>query len=332
MNFNDIIISSRIRLARNLYKTPFPTNKGEKEGARVLDLVTGALHKAGNFEFFRIKNLDEVEKLVFKEKHLISKELIDNYEHGGLALSADRTISVMINEEDHIRAQCIQEGFSLNLAYNNLNKVDDVLMKNLELSFDYSLGFLTSCPTNLGTGMRASIMMFLPALTLNGKINNLIETVAKLGITIRGVYGEGSVAEGYMYQLSNQMTLGLTEEEIINNVNSTVLKIKELEVKERLSLKENKFEELQDFVFRAYGVLSNCYKINSSEFMKLLAQVKLGVSLNVINLKNESLLDSLLELAKPASLVQLSGRELDASERDLFRAEYLHNALKNERN
>lgn len=331
MIFNDIIVSSRIRLARNLYKTPFPTNKTEKEGERVLDLVSGVINEAGLFELFKMNEVNEINKEAMYERHLISKELIENFENGAVMLNHDETIAIMINEEDHIRQQCILKGDNLSLAYDTLNKTDNYLIKNLQLAFSTKLGFLTSCPTNLGTGMRASIMMFLPALSMENKINELIEALSKLGITIRGVYGEGSVAEGFMYQISNHITLGLSEEEIISKVNLAVEKITNLEKNARIKLLEEDENEIKDMVFRAYGILSNCHKISTSEFMKLLAQVKLGVSLGLISFKDQAVLDRLLELAKPATLMQISGKDLNANERDLFRANYLHKKLINQR-
>lgn len=331
MIFNDIIVSSRIRLARNLYKTPFPTNKTEKEGERVLDLVSGVINEAGLFELFKMNEVNEINKEAMYERHLISKELIENFENGAVMLNHDETVAIMINEEDHIRQQCILKGDNLSLAYDTLNKTDNYLIKNLQLAFSTKLGFLTSCPTNLGTGMRASIMMFLPALSMENKINELIEALSKLGITIRGVYGEGSVAEGFMYQISNHITLGLSEEEIISKVNLAVEKITNLEKNARIKLLEEDENEIKDMVFRAYGILSNCHKISTSEFMKLLAQVKLGVSLGLISFKDQAVLDRLLELAKPATLMQISGKDLNANERDLFRANYLHKKLINQR-
>lgn len=331
IDFSDIIVSSRVRLARNLYKTPFPTNKAEQEGQRVLELVTKALNKAGVFHYFKMNKTSELDRQIMYEKHLISKELLENLENGAVAISFDETLSIMINEEDHIRAQCVLRGFQLPLAYEKLNKIDDVFIKELQLEFDTELGFLTACPSNVGTGMRASVMLFLPALSMSGAMNSLILSASKMGLAVRGVYGEGSAAEGYMYQVSNQRTLGLSEADIIKNVEMTTNKLVEMEKEARIKLKKENEDEIKDLVYRAYGILSSCYKISSSEFMQLIGQLKLGVSLQLIELKNRHLLNDLLKLIQPATLVKISGKQLSALERDKFRAEYLHKVLNNTR-
>jgi|LGOV01.1.fsa_nt_gb protein arginine kinase len=328
---DNIVISSRIRLARNLYKTPFPTNKGEKEGLRVLELVTEAVDKAGDFNEFKMNSLSDFEKQLYFEKHLISKELINNIDDGAVLINNDETISIMVNEEDHIRSQCILKGFSLNEAYYNLSRIDDVLIEELQLAFDNKLGFLTSCPTNVGTGMRASVMLFLPALTIRGAVSGLVDSLCDVGITIRGENGEGTKAEGYLYQVSNKITIGLTEEEIIKKVENAVLEIIGMETGERQKLLSEDEKNLKDFVFRAYGILTSSYKLSSNEFMKYLAHLKLGVSLNIIKLKNSNMLNDLSFITKPATLIKMSGRNLNAEQRDVYRAKYINEKLKDQR-
>ena len=329
---DNIVISSRIRLARNLSGIPYPRKlKDERAYAVVMKGVADVLMSTNGYKVFTTNSLDLTECEVLVEKHLISKDLIDNKEFGGVIISDDETVSIMINEEDHIREQCILKGFNLSKAYEIINKIDDALINNLNISYDSELGFLTACPTNIGTGMRASVMLFLPAITMNGTVTNVINALSKLGITIRGVYGEGSAAEGYMYQVSNQISLGVTEQEIIKNMSSAVQKICDIEKEARAELLKNQADTIKDISCRAFGLLANAYKLDSSEFMQLLAKVKLGDSLGLITLKDSEILNKLLIMGQPAHLMQLKGERMSAGERDLFRAQYVNSALKNAR-
>ncbi|MCK9575097.1 MAG: protein arginine kinase [Clostridia bacterium] len=326
---DNIVVSSRIRLARNLHGIPYPHKlKDERAYAVVMKSVADVLSPF-NYKVYATNTLSDIDCDVLLEKHLISKDLILNKEYGGVIISEDETVSIMINEEDHIRAQCLFSGFNLQKAYEIVNKIDDILLSKLSISYDSELGFLTACPTNIGTGMRASVMMFLPAITMNGTVNNVINALSKLGITIRGVYGEGSSADGYMYQVSNQISLGLTEQEIIKNVSNAVLKICEIEENARRELLKHQTDDIIDSACRAYGILTNAYKLDSNEFMKLMAKLKFGVCLGFIKLSNVDILDKLIISAQPAHLMQLKGELIQPNERDIFRAEYVAGMLKN---
>ena len=228
-----IVVSTRIRLARNVEGYPFPSHlKNEKQAKDVIRLVTSGLARLDEFKIYYMDNLSEAEALSLKENHLISPNIITK--RGAAALiNREESVSIMINEEDHLREQCIVKGLDLQLAYETMSEIDGRISRSMKFAYDEQLGFLTACPTNLGTGLRASVMLFLPALTINGLMPRVIKAVARLGLTVRGIYGEGSRAEGYIYQISNEVTLGVTEEEIIQQVEETVKKVCDLETAER---------------------------------------------------------------------------------------------------
>lgn len=318
----NIAVSSRVRLARNINGYVFPVRAGAERLNEIIKPVYNELSKLGKFKLYLMNGDNTVEAHALKEKHLISADLIENASSGAAIISEDETVSVMVNEEDHIREQCVLKGYNLKSAFSNLDKIDDILSKKLSFSFDNELGYLTSCPTNLGTGMRASVMLFLPAITLNKSINAIINAVGKVGITVRGVYGEGSNAEGYMYQVSNQVSLGLAETDIIKNVETTVLKICEAEQAARKTMLENDPYGVKDMVYRAYGILTNCIKINSTEFMKLIANIKLGAALNLLKINDSYVLDDLIVKVQPANITKSAGRTLSAEERDIYRADF----------
>ncbi|MBQ0017385.1 MAG: protein arginine kinase [Clostridiales bacterium] len=320
-NYDSIIISSRIRLARNLSGFNFPNKiKSKTEADEIIALIFDELK---NFENYKVKDLSESILLSLKEKHMISQDLVNNIEYGALSLSSDETISIMINEEEHIREQCILKGFKLNEALEKLNEVDDTLIEDLKISYDENLGFLTTCSSNLGTGMRASVMMFLPGLTITNSIQNLISTLSKVGLTVRGNYGEGTDADGFVYQISNSQTLGISEENIINNVATAVMKICEKEFEAREKIKKANDSELINKIYRAYGILKHGYMITSSEATKLLSQVKFGVCLNILDCVKIETIDELLEDILPNTLTNISGEEMTSEERDIFRASYI---------
>ena len=316
---DNIAVSSRVRLARNINGYVFPVKKGAKRLEEIIKPVYNELSKIGKFKLYLMGG-NQTEALALKEKHLISADLIKS-PAGAAVISEDESVSVMINEEDHIRQQCVLNGYNLEKAYNTLNKIDDLLSKKMSFAFDDKLGYLTSCPTNLGTGMRASVMLFLPAVTLNKSINAIINAVNKIGIAVRGVYGEGSNAEGYMYQVSNQVSLGLTEYDIIKNVEATVLQICEAEQAARKKMLESNALEIKDMVFRAYGILKNCVKISSAEFMKLISNIKLGAALGIIKVSDIYKINELIVRVQPANITLAAGRSLSAEERDIYRAD-----------
>ncbi len=320
------IIMSRIRLARNLSGYPFKI-EDPNLAKDVVKKVYRALVKADTFNLFFVSNLSEMKLEAMKERHLISNNLMENALCGAALINQDESVSVMVNEEDHIREQCFMRGLSLNEAYNRIDKIDDALSNNLALAFDTDLGYLTACPTNLGTGLRASVMMFLPALSTSGKINALIDEVASLGLTVRGLYGEGSAAEGYMYQISNEVTLGVFEQDIISTVEQTVVEIcaAERDEMERVFVK-NELKTM-DRTRKSYGVLTNAVMLDYNEFLSHIANVKLGAMLGMININNLAAIDDLIIRTRPANLCEQYGKRLSAINRDLFRAEIVGKKL-----
>ena len=238
----------------------------------------------------------------------------------------DNGVSIMINEEDHIRAQCVLRGYGLKKAYERILEFDNQLDKDAKVAFDSRLGYLTACPTNLGTAMRASVMMFLPALTHSGQMPRLITAIQKAGLTVRGVYGEGSSSMGYMYQISNQISIGMTEQMIINSVEEVVNTLCEKELQTRKKWYQADGVLLEDKVMRAYGVLKYARRMSSKEFMEHMSNVKLGVSLGILDIEFE-LLNTLTELAQPANLCHYGGRMLNGEERDELRAQLVRDKI-----
>lgn len=320
------VIISRIRLARNVSGYPFKI----KDSLLAKDLVKKvyrALVRADTFNLFYVSNLSDVKLEAMKERHLISQNLVENYDCGAALINQDESISVMVNEEDHIREQCFMRGLHLTEAYERLSVIDDALSKNLDVAFDKNFGYLTACPTNLGTGMRASVMMFLPALTESGKIGALVKEVSKLGLTVRGGYGEGSDAEGYMYQISNEVTLGVSEQEILNSVEQTVLEICQAEHDQMKKLYIKNELKTMDKTRKSYGVLTNAVMLSYEEFLSHVAQVKLGAMLGLIDISDVDAIDDLIIRVRPANLCEQYGKKLSALNRDLFRAEIVGKKL-----
>ncbi|MDR1094708.1 MAG: protein arginine kinase [Clostridiales bacterium] len=332
MDVNKYVISSRIRLARNVSGIPFPRKLNDERAYderayTVMKDVYDCVCSSGRFRIHKMSALSEVKRTAMMERHLISGDLVKGGECSAVILSEDDAVSIMINEEDHIRAQCIISGLALTEGYKILNEIDDAIADRIKYAFDGELGYLTACPTNLGTGMRASAMMFLPALTLNQYIMSVVNQVNLRNIAVRGVYGEGSGAEGFMYQVSNRCSLGATEEEIIAAVSETVRDIAASEEKAVEQLLKTRKAELTDSVYRAYGLLTNSYKMDSKEFMNLMGQMKLGASLGIIKIKDKAALDEIIIKAQPANLILLADRELTAAERDIFRSEVVGKEL-----
>lgn len=240
-----------------------------------------------------------------------------------MLINHEESISVMINEEDHLREQCIVKGLDLQFAYETMSEVDGCISGTMKFAFDEQLGYLTACPTNLGTGLRASVMMFLPALTINGVMPRIMKSVARLGLTVRGIYGEGSAAEGYTYQISNEVTLGVTETEILRGVEEVVLKICKLEETERERLATGVSAlDIQDECLRSYGILLNCAKLTTEELIRLAANVKLGAALGYIKNENVANIDELVVKMRPSNIMEAAAKKLTPLERDVYRAQY----------
>lgn len=330
MTDSSVILSSRIRLARCLSGYVFPDKMSEKIGYEVINQVSSVILPLGDYKLFTMEQLPALDAEVMQEKHLISTKLLNNKESGAVILSDDETVSIMVNEEDHIRAQCFLKGLSLDKAYQILSAIDDKLIEKLDIAYDITFGFLNSCITNIGTGMRASVMMFLPALTISNKIQDVISMLKNQGLTVRGVFGEGSEALSYIYQISNARSLGVQEKEIIQKVTECAIKVANMELAERDVLVREKQFELKDRVFRAYGILTNAFLLSAGEFMKYIGEVKMGVCLGFLKLSDNALLDRLLFDALPSSLTKIAKQEaLSETEEKLARAKFVAKTLLN---
>lgn len=328
----DIVISSRIRIARNLRSIPFPmfaTNEQSKEVmSQFYNIVSrNVLDEVGSFSFIPLSEMDDLNKRVLVEKHLISPNLADESRNGALILSDNEAISIMINEEDHLRIQCLFPGFQIREAMELADRIDDIFEANLDYAFDEQRGYLTSCPTNVGTGIRASVMLHLPALVLTQQINRILTAVNQVGLTVRGLYGEGSEAIGNLFQVSNQITLGQTEDEIVDNLYSVVRQIIEHERTARKRLMEQSYARIADRVKRSYGILAYAHIIDSKEAAQRLSDVRLGIDLNIIKNVSAKVMNELVVMTQPAFLQRYAKQKLSPEQRDLYRAEMIRERL-----
>lgn len=330
---NDIVLSCRIRLARNIGTIPFPNRATEEQLKQVADLTrnaVGDLNKsmAKDFIFLDLEKISPLERFVLVEKHLISPALAQDAVHRGLLISEDGSVSIMVNEEDHLRTQVIFPGLQLEEAWEMATTVDDILEGKMDFAFSERQGYLTSCPTNVGSGLRASVMLHLPALVMTNQIGKVLSAISQLGLAVRGLYGEGSETIGNIFQISNQMTLGFSEREIIENLQSVASQIVEQERLAREHLLRRNKEQLADRVYRAYGILSYARIVSSQEATKLLSDVRLGVDLAIIQEVDSKIFNELLVKTRPNFLQKLAHRDLDALGRDVMRAEIIRQTIK----
>ncbi|MGM0847132.1 MAG: protein arginine kinase [Bacillota bacterium] len=329
---SDVVLSTRIRLARNLSEYLFPTLFSSEEANKILEKVQESFGEEsgehGNLEFLRMTDMQPLQKRVLMEKHLISPNLTDESSYGAVALSEKEDISIMVNEEDHIRIQCLFPGLQLKEALKKADEIDDWLESKLDFAFHEKSGYLTSCPTNVGTGMRASVMMHLPSLIITQQMNRIIPAINQLGLVVRGIYGEGSEALGNIFQISNQITLGKSEEDIVDDLTGVVRQIIAQEQSAREALVKTSNIQLEDRVFRSLGVLENCRIIESKEAAKCLSDVRLGIDLGYIQNISRNILNELMILTQPGFLQQYSGGPLRPDERDIRRAAFIRERLK----
>lgn len=330
---NDIIISSRIRLARNLDEFPFPvaltTEKSREVIKRVSDtILAGNTILKDDFKLTQMNEISNGDKQVLIEKHLISPSLVETSNKSGVMINSDESVSIMINEEDHIRIQCLFPGFQLKETWDLANKIDDIIEEEAKYAFDENVGYLTSCPTNVGTGIRASVMIHLPALTMIDYMNRILQAVNQIGFTVRGLYGEGSESEGNMFQISNQVTLGRTEQEIIQTLIEVTKQITNKENDARATLVANNKMKLEDRICRSYGILTNARIMNSKEALKLISDVRLGIDLGIIKDIDVKAINVLMVDIQSGILQKISERNLNTNERDIERANLIRERLK----
>jgi len=326
-----IVMSSRVRLARNLKDGVFPGWAKKPERIRVLELIRPAVERLPELKQTfseTMDNLSQLDKQILVERHLISREHAAKNAGSGVVVNRDETFCVMINEEDHLRMQALRPGLQLRQAWQAIDHLDSELEEKLNYAFSDELGYLTACPTNLGTGIRVSAMLHLPGLVLAEQINPIIQSVNKLGLAVRGLYGEGTEALGNVFQVSNQMTLGESESTIVERLEKVLAQIIEHEENARASLLEKKAKVVYNHIGRAYGILANAHSISSKETMNLLSLLRLGVDMALFPGVDRSIADELFILTQPAHLQRQHSEKLSAEERDLLRADMLREILK----
>ncbi len=327
-----IVLMTRIRLARNLAGTPFPGWAKPAQREEILASCRAAVAATAPMRAslsLPITELGEQERQILVERHLISRELSGAKAGSGFVISRDQAYSVMINEEDHLRIQVLRSGFQLRKAWSAINELDSTLEEQLDYAFSSSLGYLTACPTNLGTGMRASAMMHLPALVISGQMEKVVRAVNQLGMVVRGLFGEGSDASGSIFQISNQTTLGEAEEGIIKRLGSVLNTIIEQEMNARGKLMESDAGKLFDKIGRAYGILQNSHLLSSGEAMNLLSLIRLGIDLGIYPEGSRAIVDRLFIEAQPGHLQHAQKGEFDPGQRDLLRAARLRTEFAN---
>lgn len=331
---NGIIISSRVRLARNLKKYNFYNKLSAEDAEKMIEEVKNSILGSRTvfgeqFKYIPINKLDENEKFSMVERHIISPELMRNNKPCGVLVKDDETISIMLNEEDHIRIQAIAAGDNIDEAYDTADKIDNLIEESVEYAFSEKFGYLTSCPTNVGTGLRASYMMHLPQLERTGQIRSLTQAISKFGITVRGIYGEGSEAMGSIYQVSNQVTLGQSEREIIENLKKVVSTI----VQREQELEKNAYarakDDVEDKVWRSYGILKTARKISAKEAMQMLSNLMEAKNMGVEPMPDISIKPvELMINIQPAIIQTTNGKDMTPTERDKARADYIRKILK----
>ncbi len=328
---SDIVISSRIRLARNLAEFPFIRRCNDLDRGAIEKLVRERIQRIstwGQVQYVDVNALGTLDRQFLVERQLISRELADGKGARGVAIDEQETFAVMVNEEDHLRIQVMHSGFDLAATWEQINQIDDSIEEQLNYAFHERLGYLTACPTNVGTGLRVSVMLHLPALVLTRQIDKVFRGLQKISLAVRGMHGEGSQAMGDFYQISNQITLGRSESQLIEEVGDVVPAIVDYERKAREFLNKESHKDLHDKVSRAYGILCTAQTISSEETLLLLSSIRMGVNLGLINDLEMSTINRLFIHTQPAHLQKLRGVELDTSERNVERASYLQEHLR----
>lgn len=328
---SDVVVSSRIRLARNLSNFPFVTKQTKESRNKLEETVKEIVPSLGyNLKFVKLQDMDEITKMSLLEKHLVSPNFVMNKENtGAMLINDDENISVMINEEDHLRIQVMTAGLDIENLMNFSIELDEKIGELLPYAYNEKYGFLTSCPTNVGTGLRVSVMVHLPGLEKTGNINKILEVINNFGMNIRGIYGEGSKVAANMYQISNKQTLGISEAEIVKNLKLITEKIIEQERLARKILARDSIE-LEDKVYRAYGILTNARKISSEEARDILSEVKLGTDLGIIQELTDLKVKKLELYTKPANLQKYLSKQIGSYERDIKRAEVIKQIIEGE--
>ncbi len=327
---SDIVVSSRIRLARNLADFPFPPRADDEVRAEIESLLRKEIKKTSLGEEFLYLNIDSLQQLdrqFLVERQLISREHAETHGTRAVGIGPRETVSLMINEEDHLRMQVLRSGFALDECWQEINALDDEIESHVAYAFDDQFGYLTSCPTNVGTGIRASVMLHLPGLVLTKEIQKVFQAMQKMSLAVRGLYGEGSQAMGDFYQISNQATLGKSEEQIIAGIQEVVPRILDYERRVRTALVRENRAKLHDQVSRAFGILRSAHTITSEETMHLLSSVRMGINLGLVEGIEIPTVNELFIHTQPAHLQKIRNSELESAERNVARAAYLRERL-----
>ncbi len=331
----DVAVSSRVRFARNFSDIPFSAKMTQKHQAmlvkRMQEIISNYM-TYGKLMFADMTTMHPVDRVSLMERHLISPELAESKGNSGAYINETENVSIMINEEDHIRIQAIFSGILLEKAYKVCDDIDSVIAEKSDYAFDSKYGYLTSCPTNIGSGMRASVMLHLPALVMTGYMKSILESCNKLGVAVRGIYGENSDAVGDMFQISNQVTLGRKDDETIAAIDAICKQIIDREKVLRLQLYKQNIYKFEDRVFRSYGLIKNARVLSTQECFKMLSDVRLGVSMGIIKDIGILTLNEILVLSQPATLQKVAGKQLNSDERDIKRAELIREKLNKEEN
>ena len=328
---SNIAMSTRVRVARNIEKNIYFNRANDNEREETLTKIMKEAAKSNFLKdaiFIKIRDISDLDKTFLVERHLMSKEHMREVTHKGLVVDEKEVVSAMINEEDHIRLQVMQSGCNIMEAWRIVDEIDTDLSKHMRFDYSNKFGYLTSCPTNTGTGLRASVMLHLSALVMTRQIESVFDAISKLGLTIRGFYGEGTEAFGDFFQISNQVALGYSEMDILDNLERIIKKVILQEETTRQKLMEKKREEISDRIFRSYGTLKSARIITSNETIKLLSSVRLGIDLGLVKDTDINSINEVLVLTQPAHLQKLSGKEVGPYERDIKRADLIRERLK----
>jgi len=327
---SDIVLSSRVRLARNLEDYQFPSRISEEDRKEAVTYITEALSSSSikpPLEYYSLNQMSETDREMLVERHLTSKEHSEASGERGVAVSEDESVAVMVNEEDHLRIQVFRSAFRLEEAWSAVNELDDVIGSQVNYAFSPEFGYLSACPTNVGTGLRASVMLHMPALAMSRQVDSFFRSVNRINLAVRGLYGEGTEALGNLFQVSNQVSLGKSEEEIIENLASAIPQIVHYERQAREHLIDQSCEQVEDRVWRAFGMLKTARTISSNETLELLSHVRLGINVGLIDTVDIQTVNQLFVLTLPAHLQKIRGESLGPRERDIARADFIRRVL-----
>jgi len=327
---SDVVVSTRIRLARNIDGFHFLTKATLEQKREIEALVRRKLKEIDlpiALSYISLPSLSEIDRSLLVERHLMSKEHSEGAGDRGVAISEDETVSIMVNEEDHLRLQVFRSGFELHGVWAQASEMDTLLESRMPFAFHSQFGYLSACPTNVGTGMRASVMLHLPALVLTKQIEKVFRAVTKINLAVRGLYGEGTQASGNFYQISNQATLGKTEQELLDNIASVVPQIIRYERRARESLKAESEKRLEDKVWRSVGILQNARRMSSGEALELLSHIRLGMNTGILRSDSLPQINEMLLFSQPAHLQKILRKGLEPSERDVARADFIRKTL-----